>query len=560
MWAGIIGAALLLGWGGGRVALAQDRLVIFPFENRSHHTDAHWIRETVAEVVPEVLEGARLEVVSRQERDRALERVGLTPEDLLTRALMLRVAGAVGANLALMGEYELKSERAEGEPTVTLSARLIETGEGRLVANRLFQVSGPLKGLQQLEGQLAWDLLSVCALTKGLSNEQLVRRAAEAPVAAWQSLMKGMQTSDLKQREAYLRHAMQAYASARPEGVYQTAAHQMGLLSAQLGNDEEAVRQFSLLRPRDRHYLESRFHLGTAAYRWGDYQRMVESLTQLVVSGARPEVWNNLGVGLLAGGELVAGWDAIQLALAEHPDDPDLQFNAGYALWRMARYEEALPYLQAVRQARPRDGQTLYLLARCLTGLAREAEAATIDDQARRYLPGYARWTVRPDSIPPLGRLKLTLNPWREKESVGDEPDRMVAKAAPPRVLASEPVPDRAGDSRWERVRSLLDSRQEATALGEVEDRLRDHPGDAEAHLWLGILKERRGEDDAALRAFRHAIGIAPGLVEAHLALGRFYLARRDRAKALAHASQALALEPQNSTARALRRQIEASQ
>lgn len=560
MWAGIIGAALLLGWGGGRVALAQDRLVIFPFENRSHHTDAHWIRETVAEVVPEVLEGARLEVVSRQDRDRALERLGLTPEDLLTRALMIRVAGAVGANLALMGEYDLKSERVEGEPTVTLSARLIETGEGRLVANRVFQVSGPLKGLQQLEGQLAWDLLAVRSLTKGLSSEQLVRRVAEAPVAAWQSLMKGVQTSDLKQREAYLRHAMQAYASARPEGVYQTAAHQMGLLSAQLGNDEEAVRQFSLLRPRDRHYLESRFHLGTAAYRWGDYQRMVESLTQLVASGARPEVWNNLGVGLLAGGELVAGWDAIQLALAEHPDDPDLQFNAGYALWRMARYEDALPYLQAVRQARPRDGQTLYLLARCLMGLAREAEAATIDDQARRYLPGYARWTVRPDSIPPLGRLKLTLNPWREKESVGDEPDRMVAKAAPPRVLASEPVPDRASDFRWDRVRSLLDSRQEAAALREVEGRLRDYPGDAEAHLWLGILKERRGEDDVALRAFRRAIEIAPALVEAHLALGRFYLARRDRANALAHASQALALQPQNSTARALRRQIEASQ
>ena len=59
---------------------------------------------------------------------------------------------------------------------------------------------------------------------------------------------------------------------------------------------------------------------------------------------------------------MVAGWDAIQLALTEHPDDPDLQFNAGYALWRLARYEEALPYLQAVRDGRPRDGQVLYLL------------------------------------------------------------------------------------------------------------------------------------------------------------------------------------------------------
>ena len=572
MWAGIWKGALLLGWGWGAVAVAQDRLVIFPLENRSRHADAHWIRETLSEVVLEVAEGGeaarRWEVVSRPERDLALERLGLTAEDLLTRAVMIRLAGELGANLALIGEYDLDrldGDGAEGQPTVSLTARLIETREGRLVANRVFRVSGPLRDLQQMEGRLAWNLLALRGLAKGLSEEQVVALAVEAPVAAWQGLMKALQTSDLKQREAYLRSAMQTYASAGRPGGYRPAAYQMGLLAAQLGNEEEAIRQFSLLQPPDRHYFESRFHLGTAAYRRGDYQRMVESLTALIGAGARSEIWNNLGVGLLAGEELVAGWEAIQLALTERPEDPDLQFNAGYALWRLARYQEALPYLQAVRERRPRDGQALYLLARCLTGLGREAEAVTVDDQARRYLPSYARWTVRPESIPPLGRLKLTLDPWSEQRRKGAEPGSAIAKESTPLtdsslVPARAPGFDRASRSQRERIRSLLDNRQEAEALREVEDLLQSAPGDAEAHLSRGLLLERRGEEATALRAFRRAIEIDPGLVEAHLALGRFYLARRDRARALAHASQALALDPQNSTARSLRRQIEASQ
>ena len=575
MWARIWTGALFLGWGWGTVAMAQDRLVIFPLENRSRHADAHWIRDTLAELVPEVTEGTKAgrswKILSRQERDHGLGRLGLTAEDLLTRGTMIRLADELGANLALIGEYDLDGpdriagDGAEGEPTVSLTARLIETREGRLVASQVFRVSGPLSDLQQMEGRLAWNLLALREWMKGLSEEQMVALAAEPPVAAWQSLMKALQTSDLKQREAYLRSAIQAYASAGRKGVYRPAVYQMGLIAAQLGDDEEAVRQFSLLQPGHREYLESRFHLGTAAYRRGDYQRMVESLTVLIPSGARFEIWNNLGVGLLAGEELVAGWDAIQLALTEHPDDPDLQFNAGYALWRLARYEEALPYLQAVRDGRPRDGQVLYLLAQCLTGLGREGEAASIDEQARRYLPGYARWVVRPESIPPLGRLKITLDPRKEKERDDAEPGRPIAKASPsptqrPPVPLSNPVSLQANRFDKERIRDLLDNRQEAEALREVEDLLRNAPGAAEPHLWHGILLERRGEDGTALAAFRRAIEINPGLVEAHLALGHFYLARRDRAKALAHASQALALDPQNYTARSLRRQIEASQ
>jgi Tfp pilus assembly protein PilF len=48
-----------------------------------------------------------------------------------------------------------------------------------------------------------------------------------------------------------------------------------------------------------------------------------------------------------------------------------------------------------------------------------------------------------------------------------------------------------------------------------------------------------------------------PRLVEAHIVLAQMYLARGGRALALAHCKQALAIDPQNRDAIALKQQIE---
>jgi hypothetical protein len=44
------------------------------------------------------------------ERDLAYERIRLNPQDLLTRASMLRVAETAQANLALIGEFDISGE------------------------------------------------------------------------------------------------------------------------------------------------------------------------------------------------------------------------------------------------------------------------------------------------------------------------------------------------------------------------------------------------------------------------------------------------------------------
>jgi ABC-type uncharacterized transport system auxiliary subunit len=40
--------------------------------------------------------------------------------------------------------------------TISVAARLIEAAAGRLVANKVYNFSGPLADLQQIQGQLAW--------------------------------------------------------------------------------------------------------------------------------------------------------------------------------------------------------------------------------------------------------------------------------------------------------------------------------------------------------------------------------------------------------------------
>jgi predicted Zn-dependent protease len=86
------------------------------------------------------------------------------------------------------------------------------------------------------------------------------------------------------------------------------------------------------------------------------------------------------------------------------------RFNVGYAQWRAQNFSEAAKNLRVVAQADPRDGEAQFLLAKALAASGQQAEAARADNEAKRYLSNYAKWTVAPDRIPALARLKEELN------------------------------------------------------------------------------------------------------------------------------------------------------
>ncbi len=523
----------------------SDMVVIMPFENRSQLSKYNWIRESFAILLGDVLDVPGINVLNIDERNLAFERMNLSPSDLLTRAAMIRVAGAAQANLALVGEFDI-GEAKEGA-TVAISARLIETREGRLIGNKVFNYSGLLGDLQQWQGQLAWSIVYERNPTLPLSKDQILRRAKKFPAMAYESFVKGIQTRDAKLRESFLRRAIQEYENSGEAGHFAQAKYELGLLHYRQADFAEAAKRFKELNKDDPTYTESLFYLGLAAYKAGDNNEAVSAFEKLIEVTPILEAVNNAGAASMANGEIEKASQLLRRALANSPNDALYRFNFGYSQWRVKNFAEAAQHLGFVVKANPRDGEAQFLLAKSLTSLGKQAEATLADNEAKRYLSNYAKWAVAPDRIPVLARFKEELN-----RATFYKMERQIQSA--PNAAASQQAQIR---QTLDRARRLIFAGANAEGLSEAQKALEIDSNNAEAHFLRGIVFQRQGHTESAIGALQSAVASNPRLVEAHIVLARMYLARGGRALALAHCKQALSIDPQNRDAIALKQQIE---
>lgn len=526
-------------------ASAADVVIVMPFENRSQSAQHNWIRESFAILLAGILDVPGVTVVGSDERLQAFEQVKLNPADLLTRAAMIRVAEAANANLAVIGEYDIGGDKQN--VSIAISARLIETQAGRLIGNKVFNFSGPLSDLQQMQGQLAWHVLYERNPSLTYTKEQLVRQATKIPPRAYESYVKGVQTLDLRLRETFLKRAIQEHDSAGAPGHYAQAIYELGLLDYRQAEFEESVTLLKQLTKGEPHYEEGLFYLGLAAFKAGMYDDAATALEALALVAPMNEVVNNAGAALTAKGDNARALSYLQRAIAGSPNEGAYRFNYGYAAWRNQGFEDAAQQLRAAVGINQRDGEAWFVLSKCLASLEKTDEAVKADNEAKRYLSSYARWAVAPDKIPVLARMKDELNP------------AALAKLARQQsAQPSRPTPQQiAQQQTLDRIRQLIASGKDAEAMAELQQLLTADTANADGYFLRGIVYTRRNETENALRSFQAAVSWNPKLIEAHIMLGRIYLARSDRARALAHCKQALEIDPQNREAVSLKQQIE---
>jgi len=387
---------------------AADAVVVMPFENRSQIAKFNWVCDSFAILIGDVLDVHGVSVVNIDKRNLAFERLRLSPSDLLTRAAMIRVANAAQANLALIGEFDIGEGKESA--TISITARLIETREGRLVGAKTFNYSGLLSELQEWQGQLAWNIVYERNLAPPYSKDQMLRRAKQVPPAAYESFVKGVQTRDLKLRESFLLRAIQECDNSGGAGYFPQASYELGLLYYRQAEFAEAEKLLKRLGKGDPIYVDSLFYLGLAAYKAGDANEASSAFEKLIELAPSAEALNNAGSALLAKGENEKALQLLRRALTNSPNDMLYRFNIGYAQWRARNFAEAVQHLRAVAQADPRDGEAQFLLAKALEASGQQAEATRADNEAKRYLSNYARWAVAPDRVPMLARFKEELN------------------------------------------------------------------------------------------------------------------------------------------------------
>ncbi|MGE0101902.1 MAG: tetratricopeptide repeat protein [Blastocatellales bacterium] len=549
LWARMAVLAVILSVFGSVRGMATDTIVVLPFENRSQLAEYNWIRESFNISIEEVLDAPGFYVISTDERNIAYDRLRLKPEDILTRAAMVRLADAAQANLALIGEFDVA---VDGEQvTIAVTARLIETREGRLVGNRVFNFSGPLNDLQSMQGQLAWSILYFRNPSLPYTKEQMVKRATMTPPLAYESFVKGVQTRDPDLREGFLKRALQEHELAGTPGRYSRAHYELGLHYLRQTEYDEAIEQFKLLGKDDSDYRAGLFYLGLASFESGDIDESAAAFRTLANLLPLLEVWNNTGIALTSRGDLADGMQFLKRATANNPNDTDYRFNYGYASMLSRNFEEAITYFDALIKINPRDGEAYYLKAKCLKELGRTEDAAAADNEAKRYLENYAKWAVSPDTIPRLGRLKKEIN---RASLYRHERQQQIQQDATQGLPSAQQISLRQA---LDRVRDLIGRGQDAEAMTQLQAVLDVDPTNAEAHFLKGLVLNKRRDVEGAITSFKAAVSWNPRLIEAHINLCRLYLARGDRALALAHARQALEIDPQNRDAIALKQQIE---
>jgi tetratricopeptide (TPR) repeat protein len=526
-------------------AFARDVLVTVPFENVSGRPEYNWIGESFSVMVSYLLDTPGLSVIRSDERNLAYDRVGIRSSDILTRAAVIKIADSAQANLALVGTYDIGGENKK--ETIAITARLIETREGRLVGNRVFNFSDYLSNLQSMQGQLAWQILYERDPSLPYSKDQLVRTARGVPPRAYESLVKGIQTSDLKLREKFLTRAVEEYRAEGAAGHYAQAIYELGMLSYRQKQFPEAIKYFKTLTNEDPHYFESLFYLGLADFGVGYISQAAQAFDKLGEALPLTEILNNAGALQAASGNYSRAFQIFQRAEFNNPQDAMLRYNHGYALWKNNNFAEAAQHLRVVVAANPRDGEAQYLLAKSLAAAGQGDEARKADQEARRYLgDNYARWESGAAQLPLLVRLRMEFN----RPSFYKLERQQNTPAAPSAAAISL-------QQNMARARQLFENRNDNEALDVVQRILTSDPTAAEAQLIKGRILMRRNDVEGALSALSAASYYNPKLVGAHVTLGQIYLSKGDRAKALAHSQQALEIDPQDRDAIALKRQIE---
>lgn len=553
------------------VSTSSDVVVVLPFENVSNAREYNWVGTSFADGLAELLNTPGVVIISDDERELAYQKLRLPLTTLPSRATAVKLAREMRATMLVLGTYEVTPPQKGNKDEVTDAtlrgtARVIRVDEGRLAGEpvdgvwsaRQYDFGGPVPVLQTMQGRLAYQILYQRDQALTASLNQFIDRATKVPPRAFESYVKGVMTSNADTRSAYLQNAMIEYAKANGGATYAQAAFELGSLYFNQGDFRRAAEYFGRLQKKDANYTESAFYSALAYYRLNDFGRALGALMPLASEAPLTNIYNNAGALSLQATRkekkkeeqtrlLTQAVMFLSRAAESAPDDPLVRFNYAAALFASGKYAEAADQIKPVINQNARDGEALFLYAKALERAGKTEEAARADNEARRFLPAYAKLQTE----------------WQEDKTVANIPARLYVsfdRSTYLQFIKPTSQPDIANQDSANllvKARELYTAGQDDEALNELRRALTVEPMNAEAYLMIGRINSRRGELDAAISALRTAVFWDSKLVDAHVLLGRIFYEKGDRAQALGYAKTAVGIDANNQDALGLLRQVE---
>jgi Flp pilus assembly protein TadD/TolB-like protein len=503
-----------------------------PFENQTTAPGLEWISEAFPEVLSQRMESPRLYAISRDDRRYAFDHAGIPLTVRPSRATVYRVAEQMDADYVILGSYSFDGQ------TFRANAQLLDMKKLHLYPE--VQSSGALTNLIDLQTGLAWELLQQMTPPPVITRDQFLKASTPIRLDAFENYIRGIVATDPQQKVRYLRTAV------RLNPNYTLAMLQLGKTYYSNREYESAAGWFARIPKDDPVAGEANFLLGMSEFYRGNFEKAFTAFNYLATRLPLTEVYNNLGVVEDRRGRRGSAVEYFSKAVAADPNDADYRFNLAVALFKNGDSAGAARQLKEQTQRGANDGEAKVLLELINRG---GAPPPPVNPN-----PSTALSALLPPSRPriPLERIKRNYDEasYRQLEM---EIDNLAQTK-----LARTDGPTRAA-YHLQRGKELLAQNMTAQAESEFRAAVSADNSNAAAHAQLAILLEKKGDIANARSEAQTSVRSQPN-VDALLVLARLDLKQSQLASATTEVDRALALQPSDATAQALKRDIAAKQ
>ena len=342
-------------------AVLADAFVVLPFANVSKNAPTiTWVGESLSETLRETLSAGGVIALDRDERDEAFKQLGIKQNVLLTRASMIKIAGALDADQVVYGEFELipppATTSAGTRGSLRVSAHVLDLK--RLHQGPEFSELGALEDLAALQMRLGWRTLQFVMGSRAPKESEFLSAHAPIRLDAIENYIRGLLATAKEQKLRFLSQAVHI------EPAFSQPIFRLGMLHYEQREFRPAADWFAKVKPADAHYRESVFLLGVCRYWQGDYPAAQASFEQLAADVPLGSVINNIGV-CQAKRNLPEALSTIERAIEADSSDLSAHFNAGFVLWKQLRFDKASAHFREALDRDPSDAEAKQLLERC---------------------------------------------------------------------------------------------------------------------------------------------------------------------------------------------------
>ena len=507
---------------------ADGPLVVVPFDNPAQEARLAWMREGAAILLTDALSSAGVQIIQREERLQAFDRLQLPAHATLSRASTIRVGHALNASAVVSGSVQTRDDQ------LIVRARVVRIDTGRLLPE--VESSGPLPDMFETFATLAQKVggepAAAAVTTRPAPSPHVFELYVKGLVAETPSTARGFLEQALKQAPAYDRVRVALWD-----------------LHSEASEHQRALDVISPVRPDSPASRDSRFRRALSVLHLKRFDDAAQTLRAMQTEMPSATVVNTIGViELRRAVTHQPGRATYYFSQASEldPADGDLFFNLGYSYWLDKDPKAAIYWLREAVRRDPTDGDAHFILSVALQQTGATAEAARERELAERLSSKYKGWVSKAaggDPVPRgLERLSEELMPARSRV------DNVIAEAG-------QRDQEQLAAHHLDAGRRAFEREADREAIQELRRALYISPYLADAHLLLGRLYLRGGRAADAVEELKIALW-SEASVDAHLALAEALLQVQDQAGARAEVQRALDLDPKSAAALAFKAKL----